>query len=234
MIRRNKKAVSEAWENVGVTMKAYEVFTPTDVPTVTYVDREEQNLEQQLRLAIKTPGLMASLSGPSKSGKTVLVKKVISQDNLIAVSGAAIRSAEMLWERVLNWMEAPSETTTTSGHTMGVQAAGKVSGKTSLLIASGEAEGAIKGSYEHERSKEKRVAHVGIDQVINEIANSDFVVFIDDFHYMAKDTQKDVAKQMKEAADICAPDFRRSYSPPSGKITTPETGHSNFEMQRRN
>ena len=44
-------------------------------------------------------GLIASLSGV-KSGKTVLINKVIPNDNLIAVSGAAIRSAEMLWQRV--------------------------------------------------------------------------------------------------------------------------------------
>lgn len=182
-------------------MKVYDVFTPAGVPTVTYIDRQSQNLEQQLRSAIKTPGQIASLSGPSKSGKTVLINKVIHQDNLIAVSGAAIRSAEMLWERVLNWMEAPSEATISSAHTVGAEASGKVSGKTNVLIASAETEGALSGKYEYERSRAKTFARGGIDQVIKDIAHSDFVVFVDDFHYMNKDTQNDVAKQIKEAAE---------------------------------
>jgi hypothetical protein len=182
-------------------MNVYDVFTPTAVPTVTYIDRQDQNLEQQLRSAIKQPGLIASLSGPSKSGKTVLVNKVIPPDDLIAVSGAAIRNAEMLWDRVLNWMEAPSATSTTSGHTTGVEATGKASGKANLLFASGKVEGSLGASYENERSKETTVTRAGIDQVVREIANSNFVLFIDDFHYMPKETQSDVARQMKEAAE---------------------------------
>jgi hypothetical protein len=179
----------------------HEVFTPTGVPTVTYVDREDHKLEEQLRSAIRTPGLIASLSGPSKSGKTVLINKVIPQENLIAISGAAIRNAESLWERVLNWMEAPSQTAVASGHTAGVEASGKVGGKTNFLVAAAETEGSLGGSYQYERSRERVYARAGIDQVIREIANSDFVVFIDDFHYMSKETQTDVAKQMKEAAE---------------------------------
>ena len=62
-------------------MRVFDVFTPTGVPTHTYVDRREHNLEMQLRNAIRTPGMIASLSGPSKSGKTVLIRKVIDQES---------------------------------------------------------------------------------------------------------------------------------------------------------
>jgi hypothetical protein len=36
-------------------------------------------------------------------------------------------------------------------------------------------------------------------QVVAEIANSDFVILIDDFHYMLRDVQVEVAKSLKEA-----------------------------------
>ncbi len=56
----------------------YDVFTPSSVPTVTYVERQGLDLEAELRAALKTPGTIASLlSGPSKSGKTVLINTVI-------------------------------------------------------------------------------------------------------------------------------------------------------------
>ena len=35
--------------------------------------------------------------------------------------------------------------------------------------------------------------------LIREVANTDFVIFIDDFHYISKETQKEVARQIKEA-----------------------------------
>lgn len=57
--------------------KATEVFTPTDVPTVTYVERFSRNYEEDLRQAFAIPKMIVSVSGPSKSGKTVLVNKVV-------------------------------------------------------------------------------------------------------------------------------------------------------------
>jgi predicted AAA+ superfamily ATPase len=62
-------------------MKATTVFTPTDVPTITYVERTSKNYEKELRDAFAIPKMIVSISGPSKSGKTVLVSKVVSKDN---------------------------------------------------------------------------------------------------------------------------------------------------------
>lgn len=183
-------------------MKALEVFTPAGVPTITYVERDGQKLEKALRDAIRTPGLITSLSGPSKSGKTTLINKVIAGDDLIAISGAAIRSGEQLWDRVLNWMEAPSSSTKTSGNMVGIEASAKAGGSLKVpFVASGSAEGSTGGKYEHSRGAERTFVRAGIDQVIKEIGGSNFVVFIDDFHYMPADVQADVARQIKEAAE---------------------------------
>ena len=182
-------------------MRVFDVFTPTGVPTYTYVDRGEHNLELQLRNAIQTPGMIASLSGPSKSGKTVLIRKLIDQNSLITVSGAAITEAANLWDRVLNWMEAPSSTTTSGAHTVGVEGGGKLSGGSNWIIAKAQAEAEAKAKYEFERSKERTYDRTGIDQVVKEIGGSDFVVFIDDYHYMPKDVQVTVGRQIKEAAE---------------------------------
>ncbi len=59
--------------------KSTEVFTPNDVPTFSYVERKERKFEERLRESLSIPKMIVSLSGPSKSGKTVLVKKVIDE-----------------------------------------------------------------------------------------------------------------------------------------------------------
>jgi hypothetical protein len=179
-----------------------DVFTPAGVPTVTYVYRGEQDLETQLRRALKTPGLIISLSGPSKSGKTVLIKKVIPEENLIPISGGSIRSAEMLWDRVLNWMQAPSETTAKTGTTVGAGVSAKAGGKAGIpLVAHGSVEASGSGSLSRASETSAKTARGGIDQVVREIAGSSFTVFIDDYHYMQRDVQEDVARQIKEAAE---------------------------------
>ena len=59
-------------------VKATDVFTPNKVPTITYVQRDEE-AEQKTRDAFEIPNIVVSLSGPSKSGKTVLVNKVVEK-----------------------------------------------------------------------------------------------------------------------------------------------------------
>ena len=66
-----------------------DVFTPNDFPRYTYVNRAvSPPLEQQLKQALATPKEVISISGPSKSGKTVLIEQVVGPDNLITVSGS--------------------------------------------------------------------------------------------------------------------------------------------------
>lgn len=71
-------------------MRIQQIFTPNDTPTVTYIDRSEHRLEQRLRDYFETPNVVVSVSGPSKSGKTVLIEKVVKvvpEDQLIPVVG---------------------------------------------------------------------------------------------------------------------------------------------------
>lgn len=181
---------------------ATDVFTPTGVPTLTYVYRQDQDLESQLRAAVRTPGLVVSLSGPSKSGKTVLIRRVIPGDNLISVSGASLSSAEQLWDRVLSWMDAPSELTKKSATTFGGEAGGRATASVGVSwLAKGEAEGAGKLSASRLSETAEKFTRTGIDQVVQEIANSEFIIFIDDFHYMATEVQVIVARQIKEVAE---------------------------------
>jgi hypothetical protein len=67
-------------------VRTTDVFTPNKLPVFSYVERGEYNFETRLGDALSIPNMIISLSGPSKSGKTVLVTKVIGQD-LIQVSG---------------------------------------------------------------------------------------------------------------------------------------------------
>jgi hypothetical protein len=91
-----------------VKLFATDVFTPNDFPEHTYVARAGEDLERKLERAVATPKVVISISGPSKSGKTVLVEKVVGKDSMILLSGAEVQSGDDLWSRVLSWMDVPS------------------------------------------------------------------------------------------------------------------------------
>lgn len=187
-------------------MKATEVFTPSSFPKHTYVERTdveetEDDYKQQLSNYLDVPGQIVSIAGPSKSGKTVLVEKVVGDVGLITVTGAGLEKPSELWNRILDWMDVPTETgnsTSTGGSArVGGEAKGSVGAN---WLAKGEASG--RGEVKGYGSKSKRETRTrrGMAQVIDEIGESDFVLLIDDFHYMPRPIQDDVSKQIKEAA----------------------------------
>ena len=185
-----------------MVLKATDVFTPNDYPTHTYIKRSGEDLEERLRQGSATPKLIVSVSGPSKSGKTVLVERVIGQDNIIAVSGALIKTPDQLWTRVLDWIETPATTTTqlqkteTEQHTETSGLTGKVP---TIFEASGQS--AFMHSAATTSSETSTVNRSGMMQVVKEIGDSEFLIFVDDFHYMSREVQTEVAKQIKAAAE---------------------------------
>jgi hypothetical protein len=186
-----------------MSLKARDVFTPGAFPQYTYVERIQKRLEEVLSDSLDTPGQVVSLSGPSKSGKTVLVEKVVGKDYLIPISGASIAWASDLWTRVFEWMGTPTSLASTRtfigqvGAEIGVKAGASVP-----FVAKGEIGTTGKVSAEFEAGTETTMERTGLSQIVREIGNSDFVLLLDDFHYMRRDTQTEVAKLLKEAVRL--------------------------------
>ncbi|MFZ1939084.1 MAG: hypothetical protein WBA18_21160 [Terracidiphilus sp.] len=204
-------------------LRAIDVFTPGTYPVHNYVERIQQGLEQALRDGLDTPGQLVSLSGPSKSGKTVLVERVVSRDLLIPISGASIERAQEVWTRVLDWMDTP-ETVITS-HSNAATVGAEVEGKGSLgLPLVGKAEVGVGGHFEGTTTSATSTerSRRGLERVVAEIGNSGFVVFLDDFHYMPRDIQTEVAKTLKDGV-------RREI-----KIVTAAVSHRGDDVLRAN
>jgi hypothetical protein len=175
-----------------------QVFTPNDFPEHSYVVRKGDNLEVRVRDALAIPKQPISISGPSKSGKTALVERVVGPENLIKVSGIEVRKAEDLWERVLDWMDTPNAVSSS------LSTSDSNGSRASVQIPVGRGASV---SFEKNNSLTDGASstltrnRAGLAQVHREIADSDFVVFLDDFHYMPGEIQADVARQIKAAAE---------------------------------
>lgn len=190
-------------------MRATEVFTPGQMPTVTLV-RDHLARREQLFKDAREQHLLITISGPSKSGKTVFVRNVVGPDNLVPVTGAGVQSPEQLWQKVFHQIgtTVPSASSTESNTaTSGVSGA-----KGQLGLFGSHVE--VNGNVTHTAGSKvvDTITPVGFDHLqllIKELAGSGMVVFIDDFHYIPRDVQKQVAEQIKEAIDkgveiVCA------------------------------
>jgi len=181
-------------------LSSAEVFTPTSFPTHTYVARDELHHERLLREWIRSSTQIASISGPSKAGKTVLVQRVVGEGNLITVSGASVRAPDQLWERVLDWYGEPhtvvagtSETATETANSekAGNVGIGGIGASTRATSGSSHASGDTMQATSHRR---------GLPQVVQELGGTAYTILLDDFHYIPAALQGDVAQQVKDAA----------------------------------
>ncbi len=177
-----------------------EVFTPTEYPKYTYVQRDQLHHERLVEEWARQSTQIASVSGPSKAGKTVLVQRVIGVPNLVTVSGATVRTADQLWERVLDWYGEPHATTASTIQTHTETATREHAGQ---LGFSGTGASHRRGNAEADAEAQTLLATVnrrGLPQVVAELSKSTTTILLDDFHYVPAAIQSEVAQQLKDAA----------------------------------
>jgi len=184
-----------------MTYKVTEVFTPADQPTHTYVDRSDHRLVDRVRNAFDTPNMIVSVSGPSKTGKTVLIKRCVDADLMIPLFGAAIGSVDDFWRALFAWIEIPEEEVSNASKGWGAGVDAAVSAEGGIILAKVKAD--LKTNYGRTggSSVQKTKAIDPFQSIVNEISGSEFVVFIDDFHYINEDVQVEIARIIKSLAE---------------------------------
>jgi hypothetical protein len=177
-------------------MKASEVFTPGKFPEFTYIEDHLVKPTQVLHDSLEA-SMTVTLSGPSKSGKTVFIEKNIGKDRLVPVSGAGVASPNELWSRVFAVVGTPlpSKVTETSGFQG--EAGGKVSGGIPGVI---KAEAKTGGTWNNSTATQADAAIDYLSLLIKELGGSGLVVFIDDFHYVKSEAREEISNQIKDAS----------------------------------
>jgi hypothetical protein len=179
--------------------KLNDVFTPGGQPSVTYVTRAELGIEESLKKAISQRSIIVSLTGPTKSGKTVLCRKVLENFEYVWIEGGQIKTDSDLWGKVCYELNYPEEIAKTSGG--GSEATFSLSGgiehglpanKASVMMTLG---GSRLKSSEVSRKYRIDSMHTALQHLIkNEVG-----LVIDDFHYIPDEARSSVVKALKGA-----------------------------------
>ena len=153
-------------------MRASEVFTPGKLPEITFIEDHLAARKKLLLDALDMGASVISLSGPSKSGKTVFIEKTLGKDNLLQVTGAGIDSPKKLWDRVFDLIGTP--TTFTRSEQSGFQAgiSGKaVSGIKFITEVKGEV--GTSGLWSDNKTTTKEYIPDYLQLLIRELANTE-------------------------------------------------------------
>ncbi|HEX4296080.1 MAG TPA: TniB family NTP-binding protein [Rhizomicrobium sp.] len=163
-----------------------EVFVAGGQPSVTYIQREDQHIERNLARAIATPNQIVSLAGTTKTGKTVLCRRVLGQREYVWVDGGQHSNAGQVWEYVSSELKLPIETAQTTS----TQATATLQGSIPLIATAG-------GSLLSADSITERRKIDSMSAAIATMLKDKIVLVIDDFHYLDSESRREVMRNVK-------------------------------------
>jgi hypothetical protein len=162
------------------------VFVAGGQPSITYVDRAHLKIEENLSRALKVPNQVVSLAGPSKTGKTVLCRAVLSNAPYVWVEGGQIEAAAQIWEKACYVLNYPAE----------IAKNAKSEGKGGLKV------GALDWlSFEGSHLKGSEVRRTyridNMASAIKHLREDGVALVIDDFHYLPAEARTTFLRNVK-------------------------------------
>ncbi len=165
-----------------------EVFVAGGQPTLTYVQREEDHLERSFARAVATPNQIVSLSGPTKTGKTVLCRHVLGDREYVWIDGGQVANGDEFWSKVAGELNIPLESQISRGgqSTIGIQG--------SLPFITTASGSKLSSSMTTERSRIDSMA-----DAMSLMLQSKMILVIDDFHYLDENVRRTIMRNVKGA-----------------------------------
>ncbi len=187
-------------------MKIAEVFRSTGQPTITYVPRESGHYEKKLNNYLDERGQLCLITGPSKTGKSTLYKRVLAErgQEPLVVQCTAERKCSEIWKEALaaiNFENVKSIATTRTSKIAGVAEVATKFGWKWLGEVSGRISGTVGQDFTEAVARERILMEPSPDLLIPVLNKTNFVLVIEDFHYLSDGEKVLLFQQWKRFVD---------------------------------
>lgn len=173
------------------------VFVPGGFPQYTYNPRAELQLEKSIHEVLENLCKLVTVTGQTKSGKTVLVRRILSRDKAVWVDGGQVRSEDDFFGRILEELDAGQVQEAGVVTEAGASVGGKTSGEGSVLVIKASAEVNASGTVKRAKSTvAKRTVSTRV-AALRSLAASRTPLVIDDFHYIDRELQGQLVRSLK-------------------------------------
>lgn len=178
-------------------LRYQDVFVPGGFPRHTYNPRVDLQLEQRLAEARDNLCKLVTVTGQTKSGKTVLARKILPPEESIWIDGGVVSQEDDFWHVINDQLqlftsaEAGNREETTS------KIGSKGTAEASLLVAKGS------GELSAELQKARGTTVTGSRTVSSRVTAlkglraSKLPVVVDDFHYIPRGMQGSIIRALK-------------------------------------
>ena len=179
--------------------KSSHVFVPGGMPQHTYVARSERNLENKLRSATDNLCKLVTITGATKSGKTVLTNKVFPRnDKGLWIDGGTIGEENDLWNYILTEIHGYTDLELEKSQDTTSSIKGQIEAEASIpLFLKGK--GNFGSDYSQNRGmvQTKSISLSPRSAAITQLRKANIPLIIDDFHYLDRDFQGNVIRALK-------------------------------------
>lgn len=187
-------------------IKIRDVFKSLGQPTTTYVKREEGVYEKKLTSALEAKGKLCLLTGPSKTGKTTLYKKVVDDEKLepVVIRCDCSLTATEFWKKALEIIDFERLNTKQNSKDRQVSSSGKMGGKIGwgwLAEMLGEVSLGVSSSMNEIEIRERILSKPSPDHLVPILQSLPIILIVEDFHYLEPDVKKNIFQQWKVFVD---------------------------------
>ncbi len=178
-------------------LKYQDIFVPGGFPQHTYNPRAQLNLEERIEEAKNNLCKLVTVTGHTKSGKTILVSKVLPRQDSIWIDGGAVSSEDDFWHIILDELELFQTVSNGEADETNESLSGEVSGGLNVAFAkgggriSGTTGSARNSAIQRTRAVSSRVA------ALRGLREQKVPLVVDDFHYLPKQLQGSVIRALK-------------------------------------
>jgi hypothetical protein len=178
-------------------IKVSRVFVPGGLPRHTYVPRSNRGLEVDLRRSADDSCKLVTVTGATKSGKTVLTQTMFPRGEAIWLDGGSYGSESELWSDVLDHLDEFTDVAVTRSHS--TDAGLSASAGIEINVGVAKAEFGVQPSISQGReagstTSRSRPAKATAVAALRE---SQIPLVIDDFHYLEREIQAAVVRALK-------------------------------------
>lgn len=178
-------------------LKFTDIFVPGGFPPYTYNPRGSLGLESKLSEVKENLCKLVTVTGHTKSGKTVLVRKVLPQTESVWIDGGAATREEDVWDLIAEQIGAYSDVETEESHEKSSEIEARGSAQANFFLAKGQGELAgIQGRTTGAAVRRARAVSAKV-ATLKKLRDTKAPLVIDDFHYLAKDVQGNVIRALK-------------------------------------
>lgn len=178
-------------------LRYQEIFVPGGFPRHTYNPRVDLNLEANLESGKDNLCKLITVTGQTKSGKTVLTRKIFPNDKSVWIDGGAAATEEEFWQLIVEKLELFQEVTQENSEESSNELETKMTGEAGLFVVKGTGE--IGGTLGSGRSESKSGSRSVSSKIaaLSGLKIRELPLIIDDFHYLTKDIQAKVIRALK-------------------------------------